>query len=72
MLMFDEKLLIVIMGVLLVGMTIKFTVPQIQAVFGLDLILFFVGALALMTMFHMYGFIEGYKEGLRDGQATMY
>lgn len=72
MLIFDEKLLIVILGALILGMIAKFTLPQIQGVGVFDFLLTIIGGLGLTTYMHFIGYIDGYREGFEDGKATMY
>lgn len=67
-LIFDEKVLIVVLGVLVVGVIAKFSIPyHLQAQVSFDFILFFVGGFALMIYFHLVGFIEGYNKGYNEG-----
>lgn len=60
------------MAVLILCMGVRFGFPEIAAVFSTDLIIFFTGGLALMTIMHYTGYIQGYNEGFENGKTTLH
>ncbi len=66
----DKKLLIVTWAFLLVGMTVKFTFPQIDKGLNIDLILAGTGGFGLIVTMHFIGYIEGYEKGFANGKTT--
>ncbi len=70
--LFDEKILISVMAILVLCLGVRFGFPQIAAFYSTDLIIFFAGGLGLMTTFHHAGYIEGFKKGVEYGQTTLH
>ena len=70
--MFDGKVLIGVMAVLILCMGVRFAFPKLAAVFSTDLIIFFSGMLWLMTIMHMTGYIEGYNKGVEYAKTNMH
>lgn len=61
--MFDEKLLLVIIG-FLIGMSILDSAfSHLTDVWGLQFIMFFIGMLGMMVLMHFLGFDEGKRIG---------
>lgn len=65
--MFDRKMLIFIMGVIL-GMTVfKYALPDVKQAFAIDFGIYFVGLGGLMVLMHWLGFLEGIQKGFKKG-----
>ena len=65
--MFDRRMLIFIMGVLLAMMGLNLALPRLTEVFGIEFLIYFVGLGGMMVLMHWLGFLEGKDEGFRKG-----
>lgn len=65
--MFDTKMTIVIMIALLAMTALKYALPQLEEVFGIQFLIYFVAFAGMIVLMHWVGFIEGKDEGFRKG-----
>ena len=65
--MFDRRMLIFIMVVLLAMMGFNLALPRLNEVFGIEFLIYFVGLGGMMVLMHWLGFLEGNDEGFRKG-----
>ena len=65
--MFDGRMLIFMMFVLLGMMGLNLGLPDLNRVFGIEFMIFFVALGAMMVLMHWLGLLEGKDEGFRMG-----
>ena len=65
--MFDRKMLLFIMAVILGMASLKSVLPDLIQVYSINFLIFFVSAGGLMVLMHWLGFLEGVDEGFRKG-----
>lgn len=65
--MFDVRMLLVVMGVILVLTAFRFVFPDLKEVFGIEFMVYFVSLLGMMVLMHYLGFIEGKETGFKKG-----
>ena len=65
--MFDRKSLIFIIFVILAMASLKFVLPNLEQVYAINFLIYFVSIGAMMVLMHWLGFLEGIDEGFKKG-----
>lgn len=65
--MFDRKMLIFMMVLLLGLASIDFILPDLANVFGLQFLIYFLALATMMVLMRYLGLIEGLEEGFKKG-----